>query len=81
MKPDGFNIEEFIEYLQGSCKTIADACSDFGIEESDLTEEDHNEIDINIFNCDTCNWWYELGEMSADEENCTNCSLHGDEEE
>lgn len=40
----------------------------------DLTTEDHDVIDNNIFLCETCGWWCEISERSEnDEENCNDC--------
>jgi hypothetical protein len=72
-------IKELIECLMGTCKSFTDGCNDCGIEESEISEEEHEMIDNEIFLCDTCGWWLELSEMSHDGENCLDCST--DEED
>lgn len=47
----------------------------------DLTPADLNEIDQNIFECQTCNWWCNRDEESEDkEEVCDSCADAGEVE-
>lgn len=69
-------LNELIEYLQGSCKTLQEGLNDiFGedFDEDQLTEEDHQFIDDSIFNCETCGWWYEVAD-STEDNNCISCT-------
>lgn len=84
MRPEDFDIQKFIGHLQGTCKTLQEACQDFGedFQEEDLTTEDHEAIDSEIFRCTTCDWWYEFAEQSEnDDELCTNCDEKEEDEE
>ena len=70
------NTQELIEYLQGSCKTLNEGVSDItdGVfNEDDLTKNQIEEIDNEIFCCSNCGWWCELSDQSEDGENCINC--------
>jgi hypothetical protein len=84
-------MQETVEYLQGTCLSINDALNqvlgDKGIEEmSDVDNEIEfcDYIDQRIFLCSQCGWWYETGEWvtdqdpnwDPDEETCIYC---GDE--
>lgn len=50
-----------------------------GMFEEDLTEEDHNSIDNEIFRCDQCDWWFEDSDHYYNdneeyyEDICTDC--------
>ena len=81
MKPENFDIQELIDHLQGTCKSLQEGLNDLypEMDVSDLTEKDNEEIDNQIFNCDTCNWWCEACEQDEDG-NCENCSTQQEEE-
>lgn len=72
MKPNNFSISELIESLNGTCKTIAEALPD-DMEEDDLTEADHEDIDNQIFLCEQCNWWCEICERIEEDDICEDC--------
>lgn len=77
-KPENFNIHTLIEYLQGTCNSLqagVEQCYE-GMDESDLSKEDLEAIDNEIFCCETCNWWYEICEASEEDGVCNDC--HGD---
>ncbi len=61
------NMTDIIEYLQGTCNTLQEACEIFGIEEDDLTLDQLKEIDEEIFLCDGCGWWCCLSEEEVDD--------------
>lgn len=72
-------IDELIQYLQGSCETLDDGIrAVLGDEysEDDLTDEDRQTIDGELFLCAVCGWWYEVCEMSEDEDEqiCNDCN-------
>lgn len=73
---EGFSITELIEDLKGTCKTIEEFLPE-GMGREDITEEELEELDQEIFNCETCNWWYEQAE-NVEGETCSNC---GEDEE
>jgi len=70
-------LNELITYLQGTCKTLSEATEEIhdDLTEDDLTDEDKAIIDQEIFQCADCSWWYEVAEMSGDEDEtiCSNC--------
>lgn len=67
------DIDGLIEYLSGTCKSIEEAQETFGIEE--LTEDEQEQIDNEIFNCSICGWWSSIEECQDDygEQVCTEC--------
>jgi len=71
-------IEQIINYLQGTCKSIDDAIYDiFGEDRdiNDLSAGDYASIDERIFLCNTCGWWYEQGEMAENDNwECEGCA-------
>lgn len=78
MRPANFNIQELIDELQGTCSSINDHLPE-GMDDNDLTSDDHEEIDNQIFLCDTCGWWCESCFQDEDG-NCEDCSFIDDEE-
>lgn len=73
MRPSGFNVQELIDSLQGTCNSIDDHLPD-GMDWSDLTSQDHTNIDLQIFLCETCGWWCEISEAAdCDEQICQDC--------
>ena len=70
------NVVKLCEYLQGTCKTLNDGCVSFGYEEDDLTEDDLNYIDNEIFLCTSCGWWCEVCDSVDNDEGenvCCDC--------
>lgn len=67
MKPEDFDIQKLVEDLQGTCNNLSDALPE-GMEEDDLTEDDHDYIDNEIFLCDECGWWCESSEANENED-------------
>ena len=73
MRPADFDVHELIGALQGTCDTIPDHLPE-GMEEEDLTQEDHNTIDNEIFLCEVCGWWCEISEQVAElDGTCQDC--------
>lgn len=73
-------LEQLIDYLQGSSKSLQEAINDlFECDEDILTPDDHQAIDGRIFKCNSCDWWCEIDEQN-DEGNCEDCG-GGDEED
>lgn len=71
-------VHKLAEHLMGASFSLADALRDlFGIEEDDLSQVDHERIDDLVFECSTCNNWYEVGEMSDSDDHdweCQSCA-------
>lgn len=77
MRPSDFDIQKLIESLQGTCSTIEEHLPE-GMEWVDLTKEDHEAIDAEIFLCEQCGWWCERNEESEQEEyveHCKDCAM------
>lgn len=69
-------IEEIIQTLQGTCMTLDDGIQEILGDDKDsdsLSEYDLNLIELEIFKCEQCGWWYETCEKSEDDENCEDC--------
>lgn len=73
MRPPDFDIYELIEDLKGTPSSIDVALPAEMIPE-DLTTEDHEKIDAEIFQCDRCGWWCEQDENHNGDEICEDCS-------
>lgn len=71
MRPQDFDIQMLIDDLRGTCTEIQDNLPE-GMDEMELTSEDHDCIDDQIFLCDTCGWWCESCDEKEDG-NCTDC--------
>ena len=74
--PNGDRGEQIAEHLRGTCMGDIDGAAQtlFGIKEEDLTAEELQTIDLEIFLCEECGWWCERSE--EDEENfgyCESC--------
>ena len=82
MKPEIFDIQQIIDYLQGTCNTLNEGVTTCypNMTEDDLTEDDHNAIDQDIFLCETCGWWCEQGDSGDSEGNCLDCNNEIDED-
>jgi len=85
MRPEIFEIDKLCEYLQGTYHTLQEGIHTFYPEmsEEELTKEEHEQIDQEIFCCETCSWWHEANEQDSDG-NCSDChddSNDEDEEE
>lgn len=81
MRPADFDIHKVIEGLQGTTDSISDHLPD-GMEEEDLTSDDYNAIDNEIFLCAECGWWCEISEASESdggEEVCLDCRVPEDD--
>jgi len=83
MRPQDFDINKFVEDLQGTCQTLNDTLPE-GMTDMDLTKEDHEYIDNEIFLCDQCGWWFEVCEATENDDYsgwCESCTPDPDEEE
>lgn len=77
-------IQELIEYLQGTCMSLYTGLEHlYDIDQSDVENEMHMYmmIDDAIFMCTRCGWWCETGDWISDdhpnydpdEETCSQC--------
>lgn len=69
-------VEQLITYLEGSCKTLSEACLLHGFDEEQLEQSEIEHLHDSIFVCDGCGWWYSYDEMSdaAGEQICLECN-------
>ena len=69
MRAANFDINVIIDDLRGTCKSIDESVeSNYpGMEYSDLTTEDFEKVDSEIFECTQCNWWCDQDECKEDE--------------
>jgi len=77
-------MNELVEYLQGSCKSLEDGLrtvlDDDGADMNSMSLEDCRELDDKIFNCEICNWWCDVGNTSSKQPDdddrliCTQCA-------
>lgn len=79
MRPENFDVQKLVEDLQGTCKQLEEALPE-EMELNDLTEEDHEFIDNEIFLCETCGWWCEISEQTM-EGSCRDCDGDDEDEE
>jgi hypothetical protein len=63
MRPEDFDVQKLIEDLQGTCSSIDDHLPE-GMNWENLTDEDHEAIDNEIFLCAECGWWCEACESN-----------------
>lgn len=68
--PDN-HIDEMIENLQGTCKSLSEICELFDVSEDELKPKHYQAIRDEIFKCSTCDWWYEAHEETEGE--CESC--------
>jgi len=70
-------LDEFIQYLQGTCMSMDEAKTKFFEDEDvnaddDFTADQLDTICSEIGCCETCGWWVEVCELDEDE-NCQDC--------
>lgn len=70
-------LNEIVEFLQGTCMhTLDDAVQEvFGenFDSQELTQEELEFLDNEIFKCGCCGWWCEISEMSEQDQYCSEC--------
>lgn len=69
-------LDKIIDYLQGTCNTLDGAVEiiiDGNLDSSDLSMEELEYLDDRIFLCECCGWWYEVSEMSEQDQYCDDC--------
>ena len=75
MRAENFDYNKIVETLQGTCTENIQSALDYhypGMDEEDLTDEDHTMINMDVFLCDTCNWWCEACEECLETDECGN---------
>jgi len=69
---------DIVEHLRGSCRSLTEAYAAFECEDLDNDEAFCDYLDSELFMCDDCGWWAEVGE--GDGEKCEDCSDDEDED-
>lgn len=82
MRAENFDVQVIIDYLQGTGNDLDSSIAEFypDMTSLDLTEDDHSEIDNQIFLCYTCGWWCEVQDQN-DDGNCVDCCPEEDDED
>lgn len=55
-------VDEVINYLLGTCKSLVEGLAACGI--SELNDRELEYLDSEIFECDACGWWSETCERN-----------------
>lgn len=82
MRAENFDYDKIVNICLGTCNEDLESAISYHYPEmdvDDLTLEDHDLIDNEMFLCDACGWWCEASEL--EEEFCTDCSNEEDEED
>lgn len=77
MEKELTRIEQLIDVLQETCKSLSEGCNILGFEEEDLSTEELEYLDSTLFLCDHCGWWCEIYEDSGRGEGeliCNDCA-------
>lgn len=75
MRAEDFDIQKVIEYLQGTINTVDSAVNELyhGMQDEDLTSDEDTKLDMELFECEVCGWWYERVEESDTINVCQDC--------
>jgi hypothetical protein len=57
MRPERAVIVRLAEYLDGTCRTIVEACQALDLDEG--VDWDDALLDLNVERCSHCDWWHE----------------------
>lgn len=66
-------LEKIIHDLQGTCQSLSGCLENYDLEEDDLSPDDLEEIDNNIFLCEECGWWCGLEELDEGHDQGMRC--------
>lgn len=71
-------VQKLADDLQGTCKSLGDACEALGFDQDDLTQDERHELDCLVFSCAQCDWWCEAGEANENPDGgddiCDDCA-------
>lgn len=82
MRPQDFDPRKIVETLQGTCmETLESAIQTHypDMDEDDLTSDDYDYIDNEVFRCECCGWWCESSEQTETNE-CRGCNPEDEED-
>lgn len=76
-----FDIYDVIQELVGTTLPLETVLADHGRAEEDLTKDELDRIDEEIFLCHACGWWCSTDECNEDEGEslCDDCFAYDDE--
>lgn len=57
-------MKQIIEELQGTAKSLNEVCNSFGLDSNQLTIEELELLDEEIFQCQNCGWWVDVTEKN-----------------
>lgn len=63
------SVAEIAYELQGTCNSLHEVLSHYDMVEVEVDSEFCSSLDMLVFCCESCNWWYDVSEM---------CQGHGD---
>lgn len=69
-------LDDICSSLSGTClNSVEQECENRGISYNDLTLENFDYIDEQIFNCEECGWWCDTSELNDTygEQLCDDC--------
>lgn len=66
-------MDALIAALVGSSMSLEHALQQFGLTEDDMSLDNCQQLDAEIFECTDCEWWYERSEESDEEGVCDDC--------
>ena len=73
-------IDDLIEILLGTCKSMDEACLQLEICWEDISTAEKEKIDFEIFRCEECSWWSETEHQGTREQCCQDCAPEEDQE-
>lgn len=68
-------MNELLDTIQASNKSLIDICESCDIKYEDLTIEELNIIDENYTQCDECGWWIDSDDIVYDNV-CISCCIN-----
>lgn len=66
--------QDVAERLEGTCDSLANVLEEMGVEEMMNNLEFCSLLDMSVFCCEECNWWFEMTETEDLEWTCSNCA-------
>jgi len=72
------DIDKLVHNLRGSSKTLEQGLEVQGLSLEDMTDQDNDALDEEVFKCDTCSWWCDIMYAVDDDGDrvCTDCFMN-----
>lgn len=77
------DVHVIAEELRGTSKSLDDVLEELGSSYDAMTREWFYDLDQVVFQCEGCNWWCEISEMTEDPDfdwHCRDCRPDKEEE-